>query len=114
MLAKIIQETTDAVAAAVNGVDNVLDAVTDTVKGQAVNVLRSTGEVAGAGVESVASVANGAVKGVGGLGSSMADTVTGIMSGVVKGAGEVGGDVIGAVRGAAPRAYRDRARWPRR
>ena len=32
MLAKIVTETTDAVAAAVQGVDNILGAVTNTVK----------------------------------------------------------------------------------
>lgn len=38
MLAKIIEEATDAVAAAVKGVDNVLDAITGSVKDQVVNM----------------------------------------------------------------------------
>ena len=35
MLAQIVNEVSDAVVAAVNGVDDILDAVTDTVKNQA-------------------------------------------------------------------------------
>ena len=65
MLARIIEEATDAVAAAVRGVDNILDAITGSVKDQVVNVLKGTGEVAGTGVEAVASVASGAVRGAG-------------------------------------------------
>ena len=40
MLAKIIQEATDAVAAAINGVDDILDAITGSVKDQVINVLK--------------------------------------------------------------------------
>lgn len=40
MLKQIIQETTDAVTAAVQGVDNILGAVTSTVKNQVVNVMQ--------------------------------------------------------------------------
>ncbi|HYF97334.1 MAG TPA: hypothetical protein VD947_04870, partial [Patescibacteria group bacterium] len=65
MLARIINETTEAIVAGVEGVDNILDAVTGTVKDQIINVLKSTGEVGGSTIEAVASVADGAIKGAG-------------------------------------------------
>ncbi len=47
MIAKIIQEATDAVVAAVQGVDDILDAITGSVKDQVVNVLQGAGEITG-------------------------------------------------------------------
>ena len=43
MLKEIINETSGAVVAAIQGVDDILDAVTGTVKNQVVNVLKGAG-----------------------------------------------------------------------
>ena len=53
MLARIINETTDAVVAAVQGVDDILDAVNGTVKDQVINVIQTGGDIGGSTVLSL-------------------------------------------------------------
>ena len=94
MLKQIVTETTDAVVAAVQGADNILSAVTGTVKHQVINVLQGTGEVASTGIETVASVASGALRGAGQVGASLTDAAGQVVHGAVTGVSQAGGDVI--------------------
>ncbi len=46
MLVKIVDEVAGAVAAAIQGVDNILDVLTDTVKNQVTGALQDAGDIA--------------------------------------------------------------------
>jgi hypothetical protein len=101
MIKEIITEATDAVVAAIKGADDIMTAITSTVKNQVVNLLKGGGEVTTTGIDTVASVASGAMRGAGQVGTSVTESAKQVMHGAITGVSEVGGDVIMAAREAA-------------
>ncbi len=101
MLAKLIEETTKAIVAAVKGVDNVVDAVRETVRDQLKGAMKDLGDVTTQGVESIQGVVTGALKSLSLVGGNLVDVSAGTIRGVVRGVADTGGDVVTAIRQAA-------------
>ena len=62
MLAKLVTETKNIVVTAVEGADDILDALRGAVKNQIVNTLKDIKEIGTTGLDAVASVVTGAVE----------------------------------------------------
>lgn len=118
MLTQLIEDTKNAVVAAVRGTDDVLSALRQAVVHQvsglakdAVSLTGSLADVAEGSVEAAVevgedvgkaavSVVEGAIEAAGSLGVSGAEAAEAALTGVVRAANKVGGEALNAVKSA--------------